>query len=42
MKILVVDDEEKIRNVIREFKNKVLTEMFPGRKEVPKTLIFAN
>ncbi len=32
----------QIRNVIREFKNKVLTEMFPGRKEVPKTLIFAK
>jgi len=32
----------QIRNVIREFKNKVLTEMFPGRKEAPKTLIFAK
>lgn len=32
----------QIRNVIKEFKNKVLTEMFPGRKEVPKTLIFAK
>ena len=32
----------QIRNVIREFKNKVLTEMFPERKEVPKTLIFAK
>ena len=32
----------QIRNVIREFKSKVLTEMFPGRKEVPKTLVFAK
>ena len=32
----------QIRNVIRAFKDKVLTEMFPGRKEVPKTLVFAK
>lgn len=32
----------QIRNVIREFKSKVLTEMFPRRKEVPKTLVFAK
>lgn len=32
----------QIRNVIKEFKAKVLTEMFPGRKEVPKTLVFAK
>lgn len=31
----------QIRNVIRAFKNK-LPEIFPGRKEVPKTLIFAK
>lgn len=32
----------QIRNVIRAFKEKVFTEMFPGRKEVPKTLVFAK
>lgn len=32
----------QIRSVIRLFKEKVMTEMFPGRKEVPKTLIFAK
>ena len=32
----------QIRSVIRIFKEKVMTEMFPGRKEVPKTLIFAK
>ncbi|MBC2696941.1 MAG: DEAD/DEAH box helicase family protein [ANME-2 cluster archaeon] len=31
----------QIRNIIRAFKNK-LPEIFPGRKEVPKTLIFAK
>jgi len=31
----------QIRNIIRAFKNK-LSEIFPGRKEVPKTLIFAK
>ncbi len=31
----------QIRNVIKAFKNK-LPEIFPGRKEVPKTLIFAK
>jgi type I restriction enzyme R subunit len=31
----------QIRNIIRTFKNK-LPEIFPGRKEVPKTLIFAK
>ncbi len=31
----------QIRNVIRAFKEK-LPEIFPGRKEVPKTLIFAK
>lgn len=32
----------QIRSIIRIFKEKVLTEMFPGREEVPKTLIFAK
>ncbi|CAD6494478.1 MAG: hypothetical protein EMLJLAPB_00800 [Candidatus Argoarchaeum ethanivorans] len=31
----------QIRNIIRTFKNK-LPEIFPGRKEIPKTLIFAK
>lgn len=31
----------QIRNVIKAFKNR-LAEIFPGRKEVPKTLIFAK
>lgn len=32
----------QIRSVIRMFRDKVCTEMFPGRKEVPKTLIFSK
>ena len=32
----------QIRNIIRAFKEKVLTEMFPFRKETPKTLVFAK
>ncbi|MCL0040794.1 DEAD/DEAH box helicase family protein [Thermodesulfovibrionales bacterium] len=31
----------QIRNIIRAFKNK-LSEIFPGRAEIPKTLIFAK
>jgi type I restriction enzyme R subunit len=34
--------ESQIRTIIRTFKNKLSTEIFPGRKEVPKTLIFAK
>src|SRR3990170_4022198 len=33
---------DQIRTIIRTFKEKLLTEIFPGRKEVPKTLIFAK
>lgn len=33
---------DQIRTVIRTFKEKLLTEIFPGRKEVAKTLIFAK
>ncbi|MHB1348731.1 MAG: type I restriction endonuclease subunit R [Desulfobulbaceae bacterium] len=33
---------DQIRKIIRTFKEKVLTEIFPGRKWVPKTLIFAK
>lgn len=32
---------DQIRTVIRAFRDKVVTEIFPGRDEVPKTLIFA-
>src|SRR5690606_16017157 len=33
---------DQIRTVIRTFKEKLFTEIFPGRSEVPKTLIFAK
>jgi type I restriction enzyme R subunit len=33
---------DQIRTVIRTFKEKLFTEIFPGRTEVPKTLIFAK
>lgn len=33
---------DQIRTVIQTFKEKLFTEIFPGRKEVPKTLIFAK
>jgi len=32
----------QIRTVIKEFKNKLFTELFPNRRIVPKTLIFAK
>jgi type I restriction enzyme R subunit len=32
----------QIRTVIRTFRDKLFTELFPGRTEVPKTLIFAK
>ncbi len=34
--------EDQIRTVIRTFRDKLRTEIFPGRDEVPKTLIFAK
>jgi len=34
--------EDQIRTIIRTFRDKVRTEIFPGRTEVPKTLIFAK
>jgi len=37
-----VVSESQIRTVIRTFKEKLFTELFPGRTEVPKTLIFAK
>jgi type I restriction enzyme R subunit len=33
---------DQIRTIIKTFKEKVLTEIFPGRKHVPKTLIYAK
>ncbi len=37
-----VVSKDQIRTVIRTFKEKVLTDIFPGRKYVPKTLIYAK
>lgn len=37
-----VVNPSQIRSVIRTFKEKLLTEIFPGRREVPKTIIFAK
>jgi len=37
---VVVPDQ--IRTVVRAFKEKLFTEIFPGRSEIPKTLIFAK
>ena len=34
--------EDQLRTVIRTFRDKLFTEIFPGRTEVPKTLIFAK
>jgi type I restriction enzyme, R subunit len=34
--------KDQIRTIIRAFKDKLPTDIFPGRKEVPKTLIFAK
>ena len=34
--------KDQIRTVIQTFKDKLFTEMFPGRTTVPKTLIFAK
>jgi type I restriction enzyme R subunit len=34
--------EDQIRTVIREFRDSVIPTAFPGRTEVPKTLIFAK
>lgn len=37
-----VVSKDQIRTVIRTFRDKIKTEIFPGRKHVPKTLIFAK
>ena len=34
--------EDQIRTVVRTFRDRLFTELFPGRTEVPKTLIFAK
>ena len=34
--------EDQIRTVVQVFRDKLFTEIFKGRKEVPKTLIFAK
>ena len=34
--------QDQIRTVIQTFKDKLFTELFPGRNTVPKTLIFAK
>jgi type I restriction enzyme R subunit len=34
--------ESQIRTVLQQFRDKVLPDAFPGRREVPKTLIFAK
>ena len=33
---------DQIRTIIKAFKDKLFTDIFPGRPEVPKTLIFAK
>jgi len=33
---------DQIRTVVRTFRDKLFTEIFPGRTEVPKTLVFAK
>lgn len=33
--------EDQLRTVVRTFRDKLFTEVFPGRTEVPKTLIYA-
>ena len=37
-----VVSESQIRTVLQQFRNRVLPDAFPGREEVPKTLIFAK
>lgn len=34
--------KDQIRTIVRTFRDKLFTEIFPGRREVPKTLIFAK
>jgi type I restriction enzyme R subunit len=34
--------KDQIRTIVRTFRDRLFTEIFPGRREVPKTLIFAK
>jgi type I restriction enzyme R subunit len=34
--------EDQLRTVIRTFRDRLFTDIFPGRREVPKTLVFAK
>ncbi len=34
--------EDQIRTVVKTFKDRLFTEIFPGRREVPKTLVFSK
>ena len=34
--------KDQIRTIVRTFRDKVKTEIFPGRKHVPKTLVYAK
>ena len=34
--------EDQIRTVIQTFRDRLFTEIFPGRRDVPKTIIFAK
>ena len=34
--------EDQLRTVVRTFRDKLYTDIFPGRREVPKTLVFAK
>jgi type I restriction enzyme R subunit len=33
---------DQIRTIVRTFRDRLFTEIFPGRREVPKTLVFAK
>ncbi len=37
-----VQTPDQIRTIVRTFRDKLFTEIFPGRTEVPKTLVFAK
>ena len=34
--------KDQIRRIVQTFRDKLFTEIFPGRREVPKTLVFAK
>ena len=38
----VVVAKDQIRTIIKTFRDKLFTEIFPGRTEIPKTLVFAK